>query len=109
MSNNFKHDFTEIYDILKGQPSKTPSVFTSFSFIHSKCNIVLLSVGLIAVLIFITMSALAITARVFWTKKETYRNQDVKASQPDEGQEFPFSSQADSQSTPCENQKEYFI
>ncbi|KAM7013137.1 contactin-associated protein-like 4 [Tautogolabrus adspersus] len=65
--------------------------------------------GVIAVVIFISVSALAILARFICSKKETYRNQDVKAAQPEDGHELPFSSQADSQSAPSENQKEFFI
>ncbi|XP_068175135.1 contactin-associated protein-like 4 [Antennarius striatus] len=66
--------------------------------------------GVIAVAIFITVSAVAIMARFLCGRKETYRNREVKAAQPeDERHEFPFSSQADSQSAPSENQKEYFI
>ncbi|XP_039668375.1 contactin-associated protein-like 4 isoform X2 [Perca fluviatilis] len=65
--------------------------------------------GVIAVGIFVTVSALAIMARFICSRKETCRNQEVKAAQPEDGHEFPFSSQADCLSTPSENQKEYFI
>ncbi|KAM9848458.1 contactin-associated protein-like 4 [Aulostomus maculatus] len=65
--------------------------------------------GVIAVVIFATVSALAIMTRFICSKKGTYRNQEVKAAQPDDGHEFPFSSQPDSQRAPSENQKEYFI
>ncbi|XP_031715309.1 contactin-associated protein-like 4 isoform X1 [Anarrhichthys ocellatus] len=65
--------------------------------------------GVIAVVIFVTVSALAIMARFICSRKETYRNQEVKAAQPEDGHELPFSSQADSLSAPSENQKEYFI
>uniref|UniRef100_A0A3B4XEV5 Uncharacterized protein n=1 Tax=Seriola lalandi dorsalis TaxID=1841481 RepID=A0A3B4XEV5_SERLL len=65
--------------------------------------------SVIAVVIFVTVSALAIMARFICSRKETYRNQEVKAAQPEDSHEFPFSSQADSQSAPSENQKEYFI
>lgn len=65
--------------------------------------------GVIAVAIFVTVSALAIMARFICSRKETYRCQEVKAVQPEEGHEFPFSNEADSQSAPGENQKEYFI
>ncbi|XP_073332152.1 contactin-associated protein-like 4 [Pagrus major] len=65
--------------------------------------------GLIAVVIFVTVSALAIMARFICSRKETYRTQEVKAAQPEDGHEFPFSSQADCESAPSENQKEYFI
>ncbi|XP_070817481.1 contactin-associated protein-like 4 [Chaetodon trifascialis] len=65
--------------------------------------------GVIALVIFVTVSALAIMARFICSRKETYRNQEVKAAQPEDGHEIPFSSQADSQGAPGENQKEYFI
>lgn len=65
--------------------------------------------GVIAVVIFVTVAVLAIMARFICSRKETYRNQEVKASQPEEGHEFTFNSQADSQNIPNENQKENFI
>ncbi|XP_067370199.1 contactin-associated protein-like 4 [Channa argus] len=65
--------------------------------------------GVIAVVVFLTVSALGIMARFICSRKETYRNREVKAAQPEEGHEFPFSSEVDSQSAPSENQKEYFI
>ncbi|XP_029286155.1 contactin-associated protein-like 4 [Cottoperca gobio] len=65
--------------------------------------------GVIAVVIFVTVSALAIMARFICSRTETYQNQEVKAAQPEDSQEFPFSSQADSRSAPSENQKEYYI
>uniref|UniRef100_A0A671YUM3 Contactin-associated protein-like 4 n=1 Tax=Sparus aurata TaxID=8175 RepID=A0A671YUM3_SPAAU len=65
--------------------------------------------GLIAVVIFVTVSALAIMARFICSRKETYRTQEVKAAQPEDGHEFPFSSQVDCESAPSQNQKEYFI
>uniref|UniRef100_A0A3Q0RWD8 Contactin associated protein like 3 n=1 Tax=Amphilophus citrinellus TaxID=61819 RepID=A0A3Q0RWD8_AMPCI len=63
----------------------------------------------IAVVIFVTLSALAVTARFMCSRKETYRNQEVKAAQPEDSNEFPFSGQPDSPSAASENQKEYFI
>nr|XP_020472734.1 contactin-associated protein-like 4 [Monopterus albus] len=65
--------------------------------------------GMIAVGIFLTVSALVIMARFICSRKETYRNQEVKAAQPEHAHEFPFSTEEDSQSAPSENQKEYFI
>lgn len=65
--------------------------------------------GVIAIGIFVTVSALAVMARFICSRKETYRNQEVKAVQPEEGHEFSFGSEADSQSAARENQKEYFI
>ncbi|XP_068563834.1 contactin-associated protein-like 4 isoform X1 [Cebidichthys violaceus] len=54
----------------------------------------------IAVVIFVTVSALAIMARFICSRKETYRNQEVKVAQPEDGHELPFSSQADSLNAP---------
>uniref|UniRef100_A0A3Q3WFW0 Uncharacterized protein n=1 Tax=Mola mola TaxID=94237 RepID=A0A3Q3WFW0_MOLML len=65
--------------------------------------------GVIAVVIFVTAAALAIVARFICSRKETYRNQEVKGAQPEDGHEFRFSSQADCQSTTSENQREFFI
>lgn len=65
--------------------------------------------GVIAIVIFVTVAALVMMARFICSRKGTYRNQEVKATQPEDGHEFPFSSQADCQSEPTENQKEYFI
>ncbi|KAM9385765.1 contactin-associated protein-like 4 [Pholidichthys leucotaenia] len=65
--------------------------------------------GVIAVVIFVIVSSLAVMARFVCRRKETYRNQEVKAAQPEDGNEFPFSNQADSPGVPSENQKEYFI
>ncbi|XP_034035381.1 contactin-associated protein-like 4 [Thalassophryne amazonica] len=65
--------------------------------------------GVIAVVIFITSSALAVMARLICSRKETYQNREEKGVQPENSHEFPFSSQAESPSVPGENQKEYFI
>lgn len=69
----------------------------------------LLYLGVIAVVIFVTLSALAVMARFMCRRKETYRNQEVKAAQPEDSNEFPFGGQPDSPSAASENQKEYFI
>ncbi|XP_072295490.1 contactin-associated protein-like 4 [Eucyclogobius newberryi] len=66
--------------------------------------------GVIAVVIFVTVAALVVMARFVCSRKETYRTQQVKASQSKDGHEFPFSSsQADSQTAHNENPNEYFI
>ncbi|XP_028259769.1 contactin-associated protein-like 4 [Parambassis ranga] len=65
--------------------------------------------GVIAVVIFLAVSASVVMLRFICSRKETYRSQEVKAAQPEDGHEFPFSSQADSPSAPSQNQKEYFI
>ncbi|KAM4605720.1 contactin-associated protein-like 4 [Polymixia lowei] len=65
--------------------------------------------GVIAVVIFATVSVLAIIARYLYRRKETYQSQDVKGVKPEDSPEFPFNSPADSQNVPRENTKEYFI
>ncbi|CAI5640491.1 unnamed protein product [Oreochromis niloticus] len=65
--------------------------------------------GVIAVVIFVVVTGLAITARFLYRRKETYRNQQVKEVRQENSQDFPFSNQADSQSVPSENPKEYII
>lgn len=65
--------------------------------------------GVIAVVIFVTVAGLAIVGRFFYGRKETYRNQEVKAVKQEDSPDFPFSSQATSHNTSEENPKEYFI
>ncbi|XP_070830443.1 contactin-associated protein-like 4 [Chaetodon trifascialis] len=65
--------------------------------------------GVIAVVIFVIVTGLAITARFLYRRKETYRNQEVKGVKQEDSQDFPFNSQADSQNVSGENPKEYFI
>ncbi|TMS09646.1 Contactin-associated protein-like 4 [Larimichthys crocea] len=65
--------------------------------------------GVIAVVIFVIVTGLAITARFLYRRKETYRNQEVKGVKQDDSQDFPFNNQADSQNASGENPKEYFI
>lgn len=61
--------------------------------------------GVIAAVIFVVISALAITARFLYRRKETYQNQEAKGAKPEDGPEIPFNSQ----NITTENQKEYFI
>ncbi|XP_073348013.1 contactin-associated protein-like 4 isoform X3 [Pagrus major] len=65
--------------------------------------------GLIAVVIFVIVTGLAITARFLYRRKETYRNQEVKGVDQDDSPDFPFNNQADPQNASSENPKEYFI
>ncbi|XP_041804234.1 contactin-associated protein-like 4 [Chelmon rostratus] len=65
--------------------------------------------GVIAVVIFVVVTGLAITARFLYRRKETYRNQEVKGVKQEDSQDFPFNNQADSQNASGENPKEYFI
>nr|XP_046265066.1 contactin-associated protein-like 4 isoform X1 [Scatophagus argus] len=65
--------------------------------------------GVIAVVIFVIVTVLAIAARFLYRRKETYRNQEVKGVKQEDSQDFPFNNQADSQNVSGENPKEYFI
>ncbi|XP_074508368.1 contactin-associated protein-like 4 isoform X2 [Sebastes fasciatus] len=65
--------------------------------------------GVIAVVIFVIVSGLAITARFLYRRKETYQNQEVKGVKQEDSQDFPFNNQTDSQNVSTENPKEYFI
>uniref|UniRef100_A0A3Q1I0V5 Uncharacterized protein n=1 Tax=Anabas testudineus TaxID=64144 RepID=A0A3Q1I0V5_ANATE len=65
--------------------------------------------GVIAVLIFVIVAGLAITARFLYRRKETYRNQDVKGVKQEDSQDFTFTNQMDSHNVSRENPKEYFI
>ncbi|KAI4809929.1 hypothetical protein KUCAC02_018784 [Chaenocephalus aceratus] len=65
--------------------------------------------GVIAVVIFVIVSILAITARFLYRRKETYRNQEVKGVKQEDSQDFHFNNQTDPQNVSSENPKEYFI
>lgn len=62
--------------------------------------------GVIAFVIFVIVGALAGMGRFICSRKETYRNQDVKAHSEDV-HEFPFSSPTDLQNTPSQNRKHF--
>ncbi|XP_069366910.1 contactin-associated protein-like 4 isoform X2 [Paralichthys olivaceus] len=68
-----------------------------------------LATGVIAVVIFVIVAALAITGRFLYRRKETYRNQEVKGVKREDSPDFPFNNQTDSQNVCSENRKEYFI
>uniref|UniRef100_UPI0037E86000 contactin-associated protein-like 4 n=1 Tax=Semicossyphus pulcher TaxID=241346 RepID=UPI0037E86000 len=65
--------------------------------------------GVIAVVIFVTVSASAIMARVLYRRKGTCQSQEVKTVKPEDSAERAFGRQTSSQNGPSENQKEYFI
>uniref|UniRef100_A0A3P8SL78 Contactin associated protein like 3 n=1 Tax=Amphiprion percula TaxID=161767 RepID=A0A3P8SL78_AMPPE len=65
--------------------------------------------GGIAVVIFVTLSALAVMARFLYRRKGSSQSQEGKTVKPEDSPELPFSSQTSSQNGPTENQKEYFI
>ncbi|XP_036980864.1 contactin-associated protein-like 4 isoform X1 [Acanthopagrus latus] len=62
--------------------------------------------GVIAVVIFVVLSALAVMARVLYRRKGTFQSQEVKTVKPEDGPELAFGG---SQNGPSEHQKEYFI
>lgn len=68
-----------------------------------------LPAGIIAVVIFVTVTGMALTARFLYRRKETYRNTNVKEVQREDSPDFPFNNQTDSQNVSSENPKEYFI
>uniref|UniRef100_A0A8C5D9P3 Contactin-associated protein-like 4 n=1 Tax=Gouania willdenowi TaxID=441366 RepID=A0A8C5D9P3_GOUWI len=65
--------------------------------------------GVIAVVIFVILTGLAITARYLYQRKDTYRKQEGKEVKQDERPEFRYSSSTDPPNLSSENQKEYFI
>ncbi|XP_077470595.1 contactin-associated protein-like 4 [Stigmatopora argus] len=65
--------------------------------------------GVIAVIIFVTVAGLAVTGKVLYRRKETYRNQEVKGSQREESQDLASEHQTDCQNASRQNPKEYFI
>uniref|UniRef100_A0A3Q0QW11 Contactin associated protein like 3 n=1 Tax=Amphilophus citrinellus TaxID=61819 RepID=A0A3Q0QW11_AMPCI len=97
---------------LSGKKGGASSVQSSKSETHIceefSLNI-LCPAGVIAVVIFVVVTGLAITARFLYQRKETYRNQQVKGVQQENSQDFPFNNQADSQNVSSENPKEYII
>ncbi|XP_069007196.1 contactin-associated protein-like 4 [Embiotoca jacksoni] len=65
--------------------------------------------GVIAVVIFAAATGLAVTARLLYRRKDTYRKQEVKQVQQEDGPDFPFNDRPDSQNLSAQNPKEYFI
>ncbi|KAJ3599282.1 hypothetical protein NHX12_033245 [Muraenolepis orangiensis] len=67
--------------------------------------------GLIAVVIFVCLSALAIAVRLLHRRTDTHRSQDLKGGPPGEEapRDFPCNGQADSEDVSFESPKEFFI
>uniref|UniRef100_A0A8C1RGK3 Contactin associated protein like 3 n=1 Tax=Cyprinus carpio TaxID=7962 RepID=A0A8C1RGK3_CYPCA len=65
--------------------------------------------GVIAVVIFVSLAALAVMARFLYRRKETFQPQEPKAEKTDDSPETPFNTDPNSQSIISDNQKEYFI
>ncbi|KAM9789461.1 contactin-associated protein-like 4 [Neosynchiropus ocellatus] len=67
--------------------------------------------GVIAVVIFVLVSGLAVTARVLYRRKETYRSREAEcaAVQREDSQDFHFSGRSDARDASSENPKEFFI
>ncbi|XP_068079984.1 contactin-associated protein-like 4 isoform X2 [Danio rerio] len=100
-------------------PDTSPVIVTG-SLSESGCGSSLLSnphaaetthslTGVIAVVIFVSLSALAVTARFLYRRKETFQSQEPKAGKTDDSPETPFNTDPNSQSIISDNQKEYFI
>ncbi|XP_059395977.1 contactin-associated protein-like 4 isoform X1 [Carassius carassius] len=65
--------------------------------------------GVIAVVIFVSLAALAVIARFLYRRKETFQTQEPKAEKTEDSPEALFNTDPHSQSIISENQKEYFI
>ncbi|KAA0704301.1 Contactin-associated protein-like 4 [Triplophysa tibetana] len=65
--------------------------------------------GVIAVVIFVSLAALAVIARFLFRRKESFQTQDPKAGKTDDSPETPFTMDPNTQNIISENQKEYFI
>ncbi|XP_047225035.1 contactin-associated protein-like 4 isoform X2 [Girardinichthys multiradiatus] len=65
--------------------------------------------GVIAIVIFVILTGLAITGRYLYQRKDTCRNQEGNGVKQEDSPDFPFSNQTDSQNLSTENPKEYFI
>uniref|UniRef100_A0A672KA16 Uncharacterized protein n=1 Tax=Sinocyclocheilus grahami TaxID=75366 RepID=A0A672KA16_SINGR len=65
--------------------------------------------GVIAVVIFVSLAALAVMARFLYRRKETFQPQEPKVGKTDDSPETPFNTDPNSQSIVSDYQKEYFI
>ncbi|XP_036451045.1 contactin-associated protein-like 5 [Colossoma macropomum] len=65
--------------------------------------------GVIAVVIFVILAALAVMARFLYRRKETCQTQEPKGTKPEDSPETPFNTDPQSQSIINDTQKEYFI
>uniref|UniRef100_A0A3Q3H202 Neurexin/syndecan/glycophorin C domain-containing protein n=1 Tax=Kryptolebias marmoratus TaxID=37003 RepID=A0A3Q3H202_KRYMA len=70
---------------------------------------VLCLAGVIAVVIFVIATVLAVTARFLYRRKETYQNQDAKGVKQEDRQDFSYNNQPDSQNVSGENPKDFFM
>ncbi|XP_058268680.1 contactin-associated protein-like 4 isoform X3 [Hemibagrus wyckioides] len=65
--------------------------------------------GVIAVVIFVILACLAVMARFFYRRKETFQTQESKGAKSEDGPEAAFQTDPSAQSVISESQKEYFI
>uniref|UniRef100_A0A3Q2FR24 Contactin-associated protein-like 4 n=1 Tax=Cyprinodon variegatus TaxID=28743 RepID=A0A3Q2FR24_CYPVA len=65
--------------------------------------------GVIAVVIFVILTGLAIAARHLYQRKDTYRTQEENRVKQEDCPDFPLNNPNDSQNLSMENPKEYFI
>uniref|UniRef100_A0AAY4B570 Contactin associated protein like 3 n=1 Tax=Denticeps clupeoides TaxID=299321 RepID=A0AAY4B570_9TELE len=81
---------------------------TTHSLTEPFCNArYVFLLGVIAVVIFVILSALAVIGRFIYRRKGTFGTQEPKESKPEESPEFPFNS--DPNYVLSESQKEHFI
>lgn len=100
------------YEILFCSCTAPPcSVYVISQFKHISCfncDVFCFS-GVIAVVIFVIVVVLAVTARFLYRRKETYQNQEVKGVKQEDSQDFPYNNQADPQSVSTESPKDFFM
>ncbi|KAM4591135.1 contactin-associated protein-like 4 [Odontesthes bonariensis] len=91
------------------QPGQSESVGAGQPLVNAIRSDSALIGGVIAVVIFVMVTALAILARFLYRRKGTCRSQEVKTVKPEDTPGPPFGSQTGSQHGPTESQKEYYI
>ncbi|XP_069000309.1 contactin-associated protein-like 4 [Embiotoca jacksoni] len=105
-STSANNHATETTHHLSGQSG---SVGTGQPLVNAMRSDSALIGGVIAVVIFVTVSALAVMARFLYGRKWACQSQEVKTVKAEASPELPFSSQASSHNGQTDNQKEYFI
>uniref|UniRef100_A0A3B4ZT99 Uncharacterized protein n=1 Tax=Stegastes partitus TaxID=144197 RepID=A0A3B4ZT99_9TELE len=98
------------------QPTSTTTTITTTTTSHlhqstttNQLCLFFCFAGVIAVVIFVSVSALAVTARFLYRRKGSCQSPEVKTVKPEDSPELAFSSQTSSQNGPTESQREYFI
>lgn len=82
---------------------------TSFFLRFLSINVDFFFSGVIAVVIFVILACLAVMARFFYRRKETFQSQESKGAKAEDSPESTFNADPSAQSVLGESQKEYFI